>query len=313
MKIVSLSSLFLLLSVGLVSCLKSKDATGVLNDDNGSVITEISEVSYNNLYAITTDISLADTPPVEVVNIFTLKYHAGRKEPSSDIKVKVSASPLGIPAGTVALPAANYTLPAEISIPRSSSRSIPFPITIKKAGLDLSNVYALTFKITQVSEGVISELGKELTVTFIIKNKYDGKFNMTGTLVDNAVPSITAKSPAKVELVTTGANSVYLHNSGASSASFLDLFPIINAGTESAYGSFTPEFIFDANNNVIQVINAYGQPASNTRRADLDPSGVNKWDPATKTLKVKWTMSQPSVMPGIRSTFDFTFTYTGPR
>jgi hypothetical protein len=312
MKIKALSSL-LLLSVVFASCLKSKDTSGLLTSQSSTPITEIADVSYNNLYGITTDISLEATPPTETVNIFTLKYQGGKNGPSSDIKVKVTATNSNLPAGTVALPTANFTIPAEITIPRSTDRTVPFPITINKTGLDLSNVYALTFKITQVSEGVISELAKELTVTFVIKNKYDGKYTMTGVLVDNAAATITAKSPANVELITTGSNSVYLHNSGTSSSSFLDLFPIISAGAESAYGSFTPEFIFDANNNVIDVVNAYGQPASNTRSAAIDPSGINKWDPATKTLKVKWFMYQPSAITGVRSTFDFTFTYTGPR
>src|SRR5215210_1758797 len=145
MKITSLSSLFLLLSVVFVSCLKSKDDTGLLGDkDKGTSIVEISEVSYNNLYGITTDLALEATPPTETVTVFNLKYHAGKKEPSSDIKVKVVATNSNLPAGTVALPTSNFTIPAEITIPRGSDRTVAFPITINKTGLDLSNVYALT-------------------------------------------------------------------------------------------------------------------------------------------------------------------------
>jgi hypothetical protein len=87
----------------------------------------------------------------------------------------------------------------------------------------------------------------------------------------------------------------------------------MNGAAESAYGAFQPVFNFDANNNVTSVVNLYGQPAGNTRSAAIDPTGVNKWDPTTKTLRVKWFMYQPSVISGIRTTFDFTFTYVGVR
>jgi hypothetical protein len=61
-------------------------------------------------------------------------------------------------------------------------------------------------------------------------------------------------------------------------------------------------------------VNAYGQPASNGRYAQLDPTGVNTWDPVTKTLKVKYFMFQPSVIAvGPRVSFNETFTYVGVR
>jgi hypothetical protein len=206
-----------------------------------------------------------------------------------------------------------YTFPSLVVRIPKGSRAGYLRLTTKPNSL-FGGEYALGLKLLAVSEPgiVLSQNFNKQVVGLTIRNKYDGSYTMTGSFIDLAVPTIVAKSPAEVQLVTTGTNSVYLHNSGAGNAGWLDLFPIIN-GVESAYGSFTPEFTFDANNNVTAVVNAYGQPASNTRSAAIDPSGINKWDPATRTLKVKWFMYQPSVIAGVRTSFDFTFTYTGSR
>ncbi|MBL7970854.1 MAG: hypothetical protein JNL03_04965 [Prolixibacteraceae bacterium] len=84
------------------------------------------------------------------------------------------------------------------------------------------------------------------------------------------------------------------------------------AGGASAWGSFCPVFKFDDNGNIIEVINDYGQPASNTRSAVLDPTGVNKYDPATKSFKVSYYMVQPSVVatpPHYRARMVETYTF----
>ena len=83
----------------------------------------------------------------------------------------------------------------------------------------------------------------------------------------------------------------------------------------SYYGSFAPVFNFDADGNVTSVVNYYGQPSSNGRRAQLDPTGVNKmtFDAGgkPKELKVKYFMLQPGTT--VRCKFSETFTYLGPR
>jgi hypothetical protein len=94
-----------------------------------------------------------------------------------------------------------------------------------------------------------------------------------------------------------------------------DFHPIQSGGARSVYGSFSPLFKFDENDNVIEVGNSYGVVA-NTRAGQLDPSGVNKYNAATKKLTVKYRMLQPSVVtapPNIRVLFDETMTYVGPR
>lgn len=137
-----------------------------------------------------------------------------------------------------------------------------------------------------------------------IINKYDGNYTMTGTMIDYTNSALSGKYPANVALITQSANSVamwdldYVRGYG---------HRILSGTSDSWYGDFAPVFTFDANNNVTSVTNRYGQPAGNGRSGELDPSGVNKWDPATKTLKVKYWMNQPGNTH--RTLFDETFTW----
>lgn len=130
---------------------------------------------------------------------------------------------------------------------------------------------------------------------------------------DEAVGTITGPFPIEVNLETYSGNSVILNPvQGPFAGAYL--FPILNNGSPSAYGSFTPVFIFDANDNVVDVVNAYGQPAGNTRSAQLDPTGVNKWfATANRQMEVMFWMNQPSVIAGHRTSFNLNLSYLGPR
>jgi hypothetical protein len=85
----------------------------------------------------------------------------------------------------------------------------------------------------------------------------------------------------------------------------------------SYYGSFGLILTFDPlTNKVASVTNYYGQPAGNSRYAQLDASGANVYDPGTKTVTIKYNMCQPSVVtvaPFIRTTWDEVWTYKGAR
>jgi hypothetical protein len=216
----------------------------------------------------------------------------------------------------VILPTAAFTVPSpDVKFQAGQRISQKFAISINTSLLDPSKVYGLGLSLESVSKpGVqLSSNLNDVLFIFTVKNRFDGEYTMTGTLVDNANSALTAKSPTTVYLITEGANTARVFNAGTATSSFKELFPIMNGAAESAYGAFMPVFTIDANNNVTSVVNAHGQPASNTRSAEIDPSGINKYDPGTKTLKVKWFMYQPSAIAGIRTSFDFTFTYVKPR
>ncbi|HEX6180235.1 MAG TPA: DUF1735 domain-containing protein [Chitinophagaceae bacterium] len=189
----------------------------------------------------------------------------------------------------------------------------PILIKLDPTKLDLSQQYALGFSISDPGGATIpSGLGNAM-IEVGVKNRYDGYYRVTGTMVDVAVPTLTGYFPQDVALITTGPSSVVMIP--------LDLgIPghLILSGTSlSYYGSFGPTFTFDlATDKVTAVTNSYGQPAGNTRSAEIDPSGVNKWDAATKDLQVKYYMKQPNTVttpPNIRVYFDEYFEYLGPR
>ena len=264
------------------------------------------------------NIDLVGSPNDTTVDIVLVKLAGASAD--KDVQVTLALDPAIVTAyntehgTTYAIPASNlYSIPSlTVTIP-AGQKTASLRFTAKPNNL-FGDEYALGVKLVSTSDPNVRLSGNFNTqvVGLTIRNKFDGVYTMTGTLVDVANAALTAKSPQTVHLITTGSNSVYLHNAGTNVASFKDLFPILSGTAESAYGSFTPEFTFDANNNVISVVNAYGQPAANGRSASLDPSGVNKWDPVTKTLRVKWFMTQPPT-PGVRTTFDFTFTYVRGR
>ena len=174
-----------------------------------------------------------------------------------------------------------------VKIPKDSGEVV-VPITITKATLDPSKQYALGLKITNVSEGVISATGGYFVVKFLVKNKYDGLYRVTGTMVDLTSASLTGNYPLEFELRSTGANTSAVFDHGTGTQTHL----ILSGGAPSQYGSFGLNLTFDLlTNKITSVVNSYGQPASNGRSAGLDPTGINAYDPATKTIRIKYFFS----------------------
>lgn len=244
-------------------------------------------------------------------------HYAGVGTAPSDITVT-----LAVDAATLA--SYNTTNGTDKVVPAASVFSFPSSVVIK-AGTTQTTVsakitvspdfnfnlaYGIPLKITNVSSGLVSANYGSVVYSFGVRNIYDGSYTLTGTMVDAANPGLTGNYPVSVGLVTSGATQVQLYDNAVGGV----YHSILSGGSLSYYGAFGVVFNFDASNNVISVVNAYGQPSGNTRSAQLDPSGVNKWDPVTKTLKVKYWMNQTSVFPtGHRVSFDETYTYVGPR
>jgi hypothetical protein len=197
---------------------------------------------------------------------------------------------------------------ANFVVPFAAGEFVKFiKIAFNTSKLDLSKRNAMAFKLADGGGATISA-SQEALVEIAIKNKYDGVYRVTGTLVDAAVPTITGYFPMDVEMRTTGATTVKMVPIDLGIEGHL----ILSGTTLSYYGSFGPVFKFDENDNVIEVTNIYGQPSGNGRSAKLDPTGtVNKWDAATKTLTVKYLMLQPGTT--VRTTYDEVFEYLGPR
>lgn len=264
------------------------------------------------------------------VDLFSLRKDANSNaELNTAVAIKVTSVPALVTkyntdhgSNFKVLPDSLYTL-ANTAIQRAGNEytvnfapgdfSKEFTIMLNGSKWDVSQTYSLAFVISDPGGKTLSD-DMDTVITFLsIKNKYDGKYTMTGTMVDLTSATLTGNYPADVELRTSGISSVQLYD-----VAIGGVFHSIRSGADlSYYGAYGIEITFDpATDKVLRVINIYGQPASNTRSAGLDPTGINTWSSDTKSLDIKYFMYQPSVVPAapsIRTTFNENFKYVGPR
>lgn len=184
---------------------------------------------------------------------------------------------------------------------------------------DFSKQYGLGYKIEFTGgTGKLSEaVEKEVVVQILVKNKYDGVYEVTANspMVDVLNAALTGYYPFVYVLETSGAHSVMCYDRDIWGDY---MHPIMSGTSVSGYGSFGLEIFFDPSGNgkIIDVKNPWGNPPSNSRMPAIDPSGINAWNPATKNIQFKYFMKQPSLVPAppnVRVYFDETWTYKGPR
>ncbi len=324
-------SLMLLLSACRKDNFKGKETLQA-----GKTYVWITEAPANNqFFDVFTDI--------KTVHMFSVRRDAAS---NADLKKAVTVTLSAIPMDEInakngtdytVLPSSIFTLVPEagvsitdagISINFASgdfAKQIAFNIDGSK--VDLSKQYAVAYAITSFG-GLSKKIGTDtILATIAIKNKYDGIYSATGTLVDITNKTITdfndyltssgdAPTPMQYELRTVSATSNVAYDNYYFGGNY---FAINSNGAASQYGNFDPIFTFDpATNKVIAVTDFYGQGTNSQKRsAQLDPSGINAYDPASKTIKVKFFMLQPGVAgvppSNIRTSFDYTFTYLGSR
>ena len=314
----NIKNLFLgLLIISLSSCLKADD----MNIDAVKYKTNVIEIANTGdnitnagIPGFYSDLGVVAAGASKTFNINI--HYTGPGNAPNDITVTLSSDSATlakyntengvtkvVPPGTV------VTFPTSVVIKKGTNlTTVEAKITVS-SDFNFNAAYGVPVKISQVSNGIISGNFGNAVYSFGVRNKFDGAYTVTGTMVDYASAGLTGRYPMSAGLVTSGANTVRLYDNAIGG-----IYHSILSGTSTSYyGAFGVEFTIDASNKVTSVINVYGQPSSNGRSAELDPSGANSWDPATKTLKVKYWMNQPSVIAGHRSAFDETFKYVGVR
>lgn len=219
----------------------------------------------------------------------------------------------------VLLPAALYVLPAQVVIPKGQ-RTATVALKIKSNNFDFTKSYVLPLQIKTVSTGAISGNFGTVLLSVNAKNKYDGVYKPSGTMID-------VSNAAFVGLASLGKQSEYTLETVSATKCVMTDGLYYAKGTQviafwtgtgvSGYGTFAPVLEFDpATDKIIAVTNSFGQPAGNTRSGQLDPSGVNTYTASTKAIKIKYWMKQPSVVaaaPNIRVMWDETWTYLRAR
>jgi hypothetical protein len=311
------SAFFLtLLSAGLASCLKDKDYDDQkiqsTRSESQPRIIEM-RIAANSAAGF---VSLAydDSPNDTTVDLIPVHLNTTGGAPE-DINVTVELRPNLVTEY-------NDDHETELNVPTSAQIAVINPggvVTIPKGSNTgylkvkfnpasiIGGDWALGFAITSVDKPGYTISGNLSTgvAQLLIKNQYDGVYEVTGTLVDLINPDFSSVAgdpyPFEVELRTVGATSNAMYVPG------LDFGHLIKGGY---YGSFSPVFNFDpATGKITSIVNYFGQPAGNGRSAQMDPTGLNKVN-ADKSIDAKYFMYQNGAL---RTTFDDHLKYIGPR
>lgn len=319
-----------LLTLGISSCIK--DSAPELGS-SGKTILKFNEGPRKDFYYL----PFTGTQTATVTFTREANSAAALQKP---VEVLVLEDATLVPAGYTELPVANFSYASsdagiiltsgKITAIRFAAGEVSRKIKLTLTGsawTDLSVKYAKAYKITDVAGNQLSAGQGSLIATFAIKNIWDGVYEVTsGDFSDVTNPTWSHLNTwnaangypnTQYTLKTFSSTKIaYWAGTPFSGFQFARTYLFNAGGGASSYGSLSPIFEFNPTTNaVVGVTNAYGQPASNTRSFQLDPTGVNTYDPATKTIRVKYQMTQPSVVtaaPHIRTTITETLKYVGP-
>jgi hypothetical protein len=226
-------------------------------------------------------------------------------EPASqDIKVTlVPNNTLVTAAGYHVAPASTYTLDnLTVTIPAGSREG---HLTIKTKPSDMAmDTYAFGFSIGSVSDPsvVLSENYKNLLVIVGVKNKYDGKYTLRGHFLRTDIAAYTGPFTTEMELHTSGATSVDMYWPDGHGY----YQPFANNGALTAFSNVAPRITFNAADQVVSLYNITG---GGTPTMTLFPGYNSRYDPATKTIYLKYYYNTSPT----NRIFTDTLIYTGPR
>jgi len=144
-------------------------------------------------------------PSTETINLITIKsFYPRSNKPNNDIQVTLTLMSNAeiTAAGLTPMPAGSYTIPSlTLTVPKATGE-VKVPVTINKSLLSLTNTYGLGFRITSVSEGVISALANEIIVAMLVKNAYHADYAVNGFFFHPSAPRPISMTK---DLATVGA------------------------------------------------------------------------------------------------------------
>lgn len=311
---------FCLLGATLTSCLEDKlsldpaTSTNVIEFKNPSSFVSPNGSKYA-LYVRAFDLAPENDYPI------TVSYSGANVAPE-DITVTLGIDEPALTqyneeqeAHYDLIPATLYTLPTTVTIPRGQ-RTATVALKVKSNSFDFSKSYVLPVQIKTASSGIISGNFGTILLSVSAKNKYDGIYSSKGTMVDvtNAAFRHLSQADRSLEysLETISATKCVVTDAGTPSHVFW------TGSGLSAYGNFAAVFEFDpTTDKIISVTNFYGEPGPvQLRGGRLDPTGVNTYTAASKTIKVKYGMRQVASVaaaPNVRTTWDETLTFLRAR
>ncbi len=321
-RIASFLSLAVALMVVATGCLKDK---GFEAQQYGLQVAEVKAVAFPNANASPLSYGLDVSASPQVINgLLFLTLESGSNA-ESDVNVTIVNSTGTQAAGLIAdYNAANST---NVQVLPSSLWSVPFAATIaagtKNVGLPFTVTntttlnpnlsYGIALTITSASGGYqVAENQKTVLVIFSVKNKYDGRYRLTG--YHNRTP-YTFPYDVEIHLITTGPSSVIYYWPDAGSVGH----PIgVGPGSYSWYGpSVAPNIVFDpATDLVTNIFNSgIGGPFIDKFPGPYvgpptTPNGprINRFNPSDRSIVADFRY----LTNNLRAFFD-DMSYLGPR
>lgn len=222
------------------------------------------------------------------------------------VKVKVIPSPTVVADynsanGTAyeSLPTALYSFePQEITLSQDEREKM-VSIRLKTSSIADGN-YAIGLAIAEVDGGEISKTANYVMAIISVKNDYDGIYRLKGYANipgSQFIGPFSLGCAAEVALITSGTNSVYV-DPGQFTYSSSGVVFLTNV---------LPDFVIDPSSNKVTAVNA--RTGSLGTVFPQDAAYDSRFDPATKTLYVKYGIS--SLASG--RYFVDTFEYCRPR
>lgn len=203
----------------------------------------------------------------------------------------------------VLLPSNFYTLPngLNVTIPQGQKDAV-FTMNVKTDLFDPSKTYAIFVKVATVDKAgyIVSGNYNYKLLIIGVKNAYDGKYTLTGNFVD-AQNIRVGRYPKNVALETVDGNTVIFYDIDNKTYAWYYTNPTSGG---AAWGGWGIQMTFDATTKkVVSLVDPY---AGTSYPLTLDSSFDSKYDPATKTIVIKYKA-------GTRFTITDTYTYVGPR
>jgi hypothetical protein len=235
----------------------------------------------------------AQTTPQQVdPSVMTLALYASSTVAEEDVHVHVAYDPTLIDDyntanGTqiVPLDPSVYTIQTLDPVIAKGTQNTTLDVSVNStATLDPITVYGVAFRITSVDAGyTIAENMKTIIVQILIKNRFDGVYEVKGTAlrIVNGAPDAALSGPItpyEADYSTSGANSVQ-HEGSFHWGNWT------TAGGSSLPGGYEPNIEFDPTTlNVVSVSSLNGAISGQT-----GTSYNQYYDPATKKMYYEFT------------------------
>lgn len=288
--------LFLTTALVTSSCKKSK-----LQNGSSNGITSIAEtLTEGNSRTLSLDYS-GGSQNLTAITLTSTNNTSVRVKISLDASAVTAAKLMPLPVTSYQFNTMQYDVPA--------GGTAAVIMALDKTNLRGDTTYGLFLTISEVSAGSISSVAKSMLLKIKVKNTFDGRYKVTGSLVDytNATYSFAEQ---EVYVVTTSASQVKIIPVRLGIEGM-----IIKIGSsDSYYSEVGPLLNIDNTGKVTSLSNFYGQPSpTHGRTLEIDPSGANQWSLTTKSLALKFWVNQPGLISPHRALFNTTWTYLGPR